>query len=739
MGIDVLGPLTVDGGSLSPKERAVLAALVLKYGQGATTDELADACWGERLPSTWRKQLQALIVGNRRILGADAIATIPSGYSLTVSPDTIDAARFERLVSRAAEHFANAEPDRGVDALENALRLWRGTAYPELSSWDAAVAESARLDDLRKASEEDLLDGRLACGEHRSVVPDAELLVREESLRERRWAILATALYRAGRQADALAALREARRRLDEDLGIEPGRELEDLERGILQHDPSLDAPPPPDRTRSDCPYKGLACFEADDEELFFGRGAETSAALSRLDRTSFLAFSGASGSGKSSLVLAGVVPALRRAGRSVVVVTPVPPASTRLRDAVTRMPRAGTIVVDQFEEVFGADQHADTARECCALLADVVAAGGTVILTVRSDFLDDCAADPRLAPLLASDVQIVGPMSREALREAIVEPARVTGLRLENGLAELVMRDAAGEAGLLPLMSHALVETWLLRDGATLTIEAYEQAGGLGAALASTAERVYTSLDDEERAACRSLLLRLVVLGVEGSPVRRRAHLRPLREDPVRSGIIGRFVQARLLTASDDTVTLTHESLATAWPRLRTWLDEDAQNARVMEQVTAASEAWEADGEPAEDLYRGARLETALEWRASASPDLTGTEARFLDASAARDRAETDAAAARARRDARQNRTLRGLLTGAGALLVASVAATVFAIDSGTQATRQGASANVEALVGTSLALRASQRDVAALLAVEAHRRWPEDPRPLSALLGTF
>ena len=264
------------------------------------------------------------------------IATTRGGYRLRVDPDSIDAVRYERLIESARDHRANGDPLRAIDVLERAASLWSGVPYSDLGEWPPAIAEAERLEEIRKSAEEDLQAARLECGEHRAVVPDAERLVRADPLRERRWAILVTALYRSGRQADALAALRSARERLADELGIEPGAELVALESAILHQDASLDAPPEPRLTGADCPYRGLQPFGTDDAEEFFGRDADIQAALARLSGSPFLAVSGASGCGKSSLVLAGLVPALRARGDTVVVLGSGATPIARLRDALS-------------------------------------------------------------------------------------------------------------------------------------------------------------------------------------------------------------------------------------------------------------------------------------------------------------------------------------------------------------------------------------------------------------------
>lgn len=736
MGLGVFGPLTVEGVSLSPRERTVLSALVLRAGRQVTTDELAEAVWGDELPGTWPKQLQASVGRVRNAIGRNAIETTPGGYVLRVDPESVDAERFERLAASARTHLED-DPARALDAAERALALWRGTPYVDLSSWPPALVESERLDEVRMELEELRVDAHLRLGEHTESVADAERLVRESPLRERRWVLLATALYRGGRQADALAAIRSARERLADELGAEPGAELTELELSILRHDDSLDAADVPVSPSAACPYRGLQPFGVDDEELFFGRDADIDAALARLARSGFLAVSGASGSGKSSLVRAGVVPALRRRGDRVVLLSPEHDLDVRIRDAAWGAGRADVIVIDQFEEVFHAGQ-ADVDAAARAIF-DAVVIEATVILVVRSDFLDDCAAHPHLAPLVAEGVHLVGPMTPDALRQAVEQPARHAGLRLESGLVELILRDAAGEAGALPHLSHALVETWLRREGATLTVAGYEDSGGISGAIAQSADRLYQSMNIEQRAVCRSLLLRLMALAPDGSPVRRRVSSKPLRTDAARDEVLTMLARSRLVSTEAESVEVAHESLATAWPRLQTWLEEDAESTRMLTAVAAAAEAWNAADRPEDDLYRGVRLQAALEWRDASPRDLTDVETAFLDASAARATAEQEQLAERARRDRRQNRRLRVLLAVAAGLIVLLVGAGSVAVVSSQEASAQRDSASIEALVGTALALRSSERDVSALLAAEAYRRWPDDPRTRSGLMGVL
>ena len=204
--------------------------------------------------------------GCARCSGPTAIETVAGGYRLALDGDDVDGVQFEHLIDRARVLRATGEPDRAAASLARALSLWRGRPFDELDGWLPGRSEAARLEELRRAAEEDWLDARLAAGEHREVVVEAEALVAEEPLRERRWAILALAQYRCGRQADALRSLARARTSWSTQLGIDPGAELVALEAAILRQDPTLSAVPEPAVASEACPYKGLAPYDVGDD-----------------------------------------------------------------------------------------------------------------------------------------------------------------------------------------------------------------------------------------------------------------------------------------------------------------------------------------------------------------------------------------------------------------------------------------------------------------------------------------
>lgn len=740
MSVSVLGTLVVDGAPISPRERAVLAALAFRAGDPLAPGDIADAIWGEDPPPTWAKQVQIAIARLRRHEGVPPIETLPEGYRLNVTSDSVDAVRFERLVEAGMAHARDGEPDRAEAAFSQSLGLWRGSAFADLPDWAPAVAESQRLVDLRGSAEEGRLQAQLDLGYDVSIVSRAERLVQDAPLRERRWGILAVALYRGGRQAEALATIREARRRLDEELGIDLSDELAALEQSMLRHDPVLTASsvrgPNVEPTS---PYRGLDAYDVEDEEEFFGRSRDILSTLARIDRAPFVALVGSSGCGKSSLVRAGVTPALRRQRRRVEVLLPRKTVASDVQELFASLRVGDVLVVDQFEELLHQGLSDDAIDETCAALAGYIHRGGTVLLTVRSDFLDDCARLPRLGPAFIEGVHLVPPIGMDGLREAIEGPARLAGLRLQPGLTELILRDAAGQAGALPLVSHALVETWLRREGSTLTVAGYEAAGGLSGAIAQSADRLYQRMTPSERALCRSTLLRLVSLSPDGSPIRRTLPVKSLHDDAARDRVLAMLEAARLVSADETTIVVSHEALADAWPRLRGWLDEDADAQRTMHTLSTAAESWDADGRPDEDLFRGGRLQTALDWRSTGDRDLTTTESQFLDASEALEASGRWALEAREQRERRQNWRLRALLGVAAGLIVLLAGAGSVAVVSSQEANAQRDSATIEALVATSRSLRTSERDVSALLAAEAYRRWPDDPRTRSGLMSVL
>ncbi len=731
----VLGPLEVSGpagriGLEGRRERAVLTALALARGEVVSTERLLDAVWGDTPPRSAAKTVQNHVLRLRKVLGASAIETRERGYRLVVTRGDIDADQFEHLIQIARAKSVEGDHPAAIEAFQEARALWRGRPFPELEDCADADTEASRLAELERSAAEEMAEEQLESGRHAEIVGELEALVTAEPLRERRWAMLMLAQYRAGRQADALRSYQRARTMLGEELGIEPGSELRALELAVATQDPTLDAPsrngasaaaprtglvlmlsaelvgsaellgrlgddaaadlrrrtfahlrevaatregrevsasddemmvvfasaqqclqaaldmgrrvhadedvhrtaaqlrigvhagepvadasdevfgtpvtvarglraaaapgqvltsdlvrdlvgtrggfvldevapvvipgvadrvpavelvdPEREASASDAttrpPYKGLAPFEADDAELFFGRDQVVAELTARLRSSRFLAIVGASGSGKSSVLRAGLVASVQNGAFPgsgdwpIVVMTPTaqplqelaerwaPLAGTpapelraalgedpsvfagAVRSALTPLPHGARapLVIDQFEEVFTLCTDLAERRQFIAALvagarADI--AGVTVVIALRADFYGHCAAYPELRQLVEANTCLLGPMDPPELMAAIEGPANVAGLRLEPGLNELIVREVADEPGALPLLSHALLETWKRRKRRTLTVDAYLDAGGVDGAIALTAERVYESLDPARQRVAREHL----------------------------------------------------------------------------------------------------------------------------------------------------------------------------------------------------------------------------------------
>lgn len=469
------------------------------------------------------------------------------------------------------------------------------------------------------------------------------------------------------------------------------------------------------------CPYPGLRSFGTGDAAWFHGRDAEITELLIRLSRprgtTEPVVVLGASGTGKSSLLHAGLLPVLDEAGcdwprialtpgerpvetlaARVAAVTGEDPLA--LAELIRQRPAAFgehcvpargerlLLVVDQFEQLFTDGAPAADRTAFATALAHTPAA---VVLAVRADYLADCIELEALRAGLDNPV-MVGPLGPKRLREVITVPAAEAGLSIEDGLIERLIADvgardgAAAERGALPRLAHALRETWNNRSESTLTLAGYQATGGVDRAVAVSADQLYQRLDAERAAALRTTLLRLVKVLPDGGLARRRADRAELDSDALSA-----LVRARLATADDEGVRLAHDALLTAWPRLREWVDADTYDLLQRQRLQDSATAWHEGGRDRGDLYRGARLAEAVEW-ARDRDDLTEGEREFL--------------AAGRREQQRSTRRLRGVAAGLAVLLVAALVATGIAINARGEADTQARVAQSRQLAAESLAL---------------------------------
>ena len=669
----ILGPLEVlvDGMPVAlggPRQRALLAVLLLNANRVVSRERLIDdlgASGGHALANQISRLRKAL---------AGRLETRPDGYLLRVAPGELDLQAFTHAVERGR---AAREPATAAAILRDAERLWRGPAPPDVE---------LALEDLRLGALEDRIEAELALGRHTELAAELQTLVTQHPLRERLHAHRMLALYRGGRQAEALDAYREARDALVELSGSEPGPDLRRRHEQLLRQDPALDGDAP-----AICPYKGLAAFGVDDADYFFGRERAVDALVTRAVDACVLAVVGDSGSGKSSLVRAGLLPALARG---------VLPGSERWTQAVIRpgepVPDADVLAVDQFEELFA-------LKNPRAFVDALLPPRRLTVVALRADFYGRCAAYPELT--LGDHHLLVGPMTREEVRRAIERPAAKAGLTVEPALVEALLDDVRGS---LPLLSTALLELWRERDGRTLTLAAYLRNGGVSGAVGRVADAAYDALHDQE--AARRLLLRLASEDAEGAIVRRRIPLADADTETVKV-----LADRRLLTVGDGHVEVAHEALLTEWPRLRDWLEEDAEGRRLHRRLADAARAWEADGT---GLYRGARLAAALDY----DGELNAGERAFL--------------AAGRRAAVRAQRRLRLALAGVLVLLAGAVVATAVAIDQRAEARAQATEAAAQRLGAQALA--EADLDRALLLAREGVAL-DDTPRTRANLLATL
>jgi predicted ATPase/DNA-binding SARP family transcriptional activator len=292
----ILGPLEVEGVSAlgGPKQRALLARLLLQAGRVVPVERLVDDLWPDEPPETARHALQVYVSTLRKALGAGRIRGESGGYVLALGGDEMDAERFEQLAGEGARLLERGDAHSARNALQQALDLWRGPALPDVGA--SLATERARLDSARLAAFEDRIEADLDLGRHDELVPELEALVREEPLRERPRRQLMLALYRSGRQADALAAYRDARRALVEELGLEPSAELRELEAAILRQEASLTVEPAELLARRRLPAPATPLIGR-------GREVEEVAALLR-DGIRLVTLTGPGGTGKTRLAI---------------------------------------------------------------------------------------------------------------------------------------------------------------------------------------------------------------------------------------------------------------------------------------------------------------------------------------------------------------------------------------------------------------------------------------------------
>ncbi len=522
-------------------------------------------------------------------------------------------------------------------------------------------------------------------------------------------------------------------------------------------------------------PYKGLRAFEESDADDFSGRSALVDQIVGRLGEHRMVTVVGASGSGKSSVVRAGVLPRVRRGELDPslrwLVATMVPSSDPfaeleaallaltgEARADVRGLVRAGeqgmvaafesavgegsalVLVIDQLEEAFTrCEDEVLRSRFLDALAAAVTSSNRLwVLATLRADFLDRPLAHPGIGRLVSDATVLVLPMGADALEVAMTRPAASVGCTFEPGLVSEIVADVVGQPGALPMLQYTLTELWERRVARVMTHEAYEGLGGAAGALARTADELFDTSDSSEQAAVRRVFGRLVNVGSGQDDTRRRVRRSEVGGTEAVDAVIERYGAARLLsfdhdpTTREPTVEIAHEALLAAWPRLRGWLDEDREKLRLYRQLADAAGQWNTGGRDDSDLYRGPRLALLEESLEASEEPLTGDEQGFFEASKLAERAAEEQATRRRRRQ----------FGVAAAVTLATSAVAAIALVFFVQARNESRRADEGARQATALSLAAQSDLVRSIdptlslaMAAEAVRLEPSADAPMAAL----
>jgi WD40 repeat protein/DNA-binding SARP family transcriptional activator len=543
--------------------------------------------------------------------------------------------------------------------------------------------------------------------------------------------------------------------------------------RAILERTPIVE----PRRLVTRNPYKGLRPFTEADAQDFFGRGELTQRLVARLREaypgSRFLAVVGPSGSGKSSVVRAGLVPAIRHGafgdpeGWFIAEMSPgvhplgeleaallriaVRPAarlhetldsgSRGLLQAVDLLAPSGAevvIVVDQVEEVFtlcSEEREREQFLEALRVATVDPDSRLRVVVTLRADFYDRPLTYPRFGELLAATTEVVPPLTAYELEQAIRKPAERVGVSPEPGLVAEMIAEVAHQPGALPLLQYALTELFERRDDDRLTLAAHQEVGGVAGALSARADRIVAGTDPEGRRGIKQVFLRLVTLGEGTQDTRRRVLRRELdalevQQDSI-DAVLDAFGRYRFLTFDRDpttrepTVEIAHEALLDAWGRLRVWIDEAREDLRQERRLARAAAEWRASDRDSSFLLRGIRLEQVASWEATCDLAIGERERAYLKASLDQrdlERAEEDERRRREVRLERRSRTrLRTLVAVFAVAALVAGSLTIVATNQSERASREARVATSRELASAAVANLEVDPERSILLAMEA------------------
>jgi WD40 repeat protein/DNA-binding SARP family transcriptional activator len=698
--VRLLGQFTVklDGAPVQINSRpaqSLLAYLLIHAGRAVRREKLAGLFWPDTSDENARNNLRQALWRVRKSLDADGNSDHPLLLvdDITVAVNASSEYRLDVIELETPIH-----EDTPLPRLIEIVSLYEGELLPGFYD-DWVVLERERLGAIFEARMGALINRLMELQNWSETVEWSERWISLGGVPEPAYRGLMLAHAVQGDLSKMATAYRRCEEAMQNELGLAPSESTrslyEQLKAGgvansnLMKHETIQIASPFTDESPApgEPPYMGLQHYNETDADYFFGREPLINLICTHItEGHPFIAIVGASGSGKSSLVRAGLIPTLNPQGFKknlpdaqvdgghdwkIVLVNPTmhplealamglnQHLQTEIRSADLKenvhflrrhllaigQESRLLIVIDQFEELFTLCADELERRAFVDVLMSIADNGLEehvhVVITLRADFYSYCGQYPNLREALTRAQIYIGPMSAEEVRRVIEEPARHGGWDFEPGLVELILRDVNREPGMLPLLSHALLETWRRRQGRTLTLQGYVKSGGVRGAIARTAETVFNlQLSSEQQQIAKNIFLRLTNLGEGVEGTRRRVMLAELlpaaREASAVQSVLKILSDARLITIDEDSVEVAHEALITEWPTLHKWLIEDREGLRLHRHLTEAAQAWlESDRDPSE-LYQGTRLSQAVEWSETYASDLSVLEQEFLSASIA-------------------------------------------------------------------------------------------------------
>lgn len=722
----------------SNKVRALLAYLVVEAQRPHRRESLAALLWPDWPDRAALSNLRYALSDLRKVIGDREVEPPFLLISREViqfnaqSEHWLDAAEFARLA-------ANAAPgdERAAEQLEMAVGLYQGEFLEGFTASEAAPFEDwARLkrEQLHRLYLEALhsLAGMLErAGAYERGLIYARRQVEAEAWNEAAQRQLMRLLALSGRRGEALAQYEMCQAALKKDLGAAPAEETEALYQLLLSGAALPAAAAPVEAGRMPravgaCPYRGLAVFREQDAKFFFGREQFARRLEEAVRRQTLMAvIVGSSGSGKSSVVYAGLLPKLREqggwritsfrpgerpfralAGTLLPLLEPETSETDRLIQAgkletafsqgdvslaevVARAGQMGgfarhLLVVDQFEELYTLCLDPDERRRFLDQLLGIVAGEETqpddrsaLLLTLRADFMGQALAYRPFADALQQGSLLLGPMTREELQAAVEKPAELQGAAFEAGLVDRLLDDVGSEPGSLPLLEFALTLLWEKQDQGWLTHAVYDSIGLIDGALASFADQVYIGLEPNERERTRRILLQLVKPGEGTEDTRRVATKDELGDE--NWVLIKRLADRRLVVtgrdaAGNETAEVVHEALIQKWGRFREWIEADRAFRSWQERLRENLRQWQESGQEAGALLSGARLVTAQEWLVERGEEQSQAERAYIEASQAEQKVQREAEVFRQAREAALERRARRFLSALVVILLVAV-----------------------------------------------------------------